>query len=96
MRERITPACAMPNKVAHHAESRNELQHLLDIEIAGALAAGELGTEHLRDGGRAISTMCTSLPQWLRIDGPSTPEQVAREYAAFALDILKRTTTPRA
>ncbi len=74
------------------AQSRNELQRMLDHEIADAIAAGELSTRHPRDAGRAISTMCTSLPQWFRLDGPSTPEQVAREYAAFALDLLKRTT----
>ena len=77
------------------AQSRNELQHMLDHEIVDAIAAGELTTRHPGDAGRAISTMCTSLPQWFRLDGPSTPEQVAREYAVFALDLLKRTTTPR-
>ncbi|MBJ8348304.1 helix-turn-helix domain-containing protein [Antrihabitans sp. YC2-6] len=80
-----------PDNRARITESRNELQHMLDREIDGAIAAGELGSRHPRDAGRAISTMCTSLPQWFRIDGPSTPEQIAREYADFALDLLRRT-----
>lgn len=79
-----------PANRARIAKSRNELQHMLDHEIASAIAAGALSTRHPRDAGRAISTMCTSLPQWFRIDGPSTPEQVAREYADFALDLLRR------
>jgi AcrR family transcriptional regulator len=80
-----------PDNRARIAQSRNDLQHMLDHEIAGAIGAGELDTRHPADAGRAISTMCTSLPQWFRIDGPSTPEQIAREYADFALDLLRRT-----
>ncbi|WP_109524535.1 MULTISPECIES: helix-turn-helix domain-containing protein [Nocardia] len=71
--------------------SRNEIQYLLDEEIAAAAAEGTLRTEHPRDAGRAIATMCTSLSQWFRIDGPSTPEQIAREYSEFALDLLRKT-----
>lgn len=71
--------------------SRNEIQYLLDEEIAAAVAEGTLRTEHPRDAGRAIATMCTSLSQWFRIDGPSTPEQIAREYSEFALDLLRKT-----
>ncbi|WP_405181451.1 TetR family transcriptional regulator [Nocardia sp. NBC_01377] len=71
--------------------SRNEIQYLLDEEIAAAVAEGTLRTERPRDAGRAIATMCTSLSQWFRIDGPSTPEQIAREYSEFALDLLRKT-----
>jgi AcrR family transcriptional regulator/DNA-binding XRE family transcriptional regulator len=71
--------------------SRNEIQYLLDDGIDAAVRSGDLGTPHPRDAGRAIATMCTSLPQWFRADGPSTPEQIATEYAEFALDLLGRT-----
>jgi len=70
--------------------SRNEIQYLLDEEIAAAGRDGYVDTDHPRDVGRAIVTMCTALPQWFRIGGPSTPEQIAREYADFALDMLRR------
>ncbi|MET7773319.1 helix-turn-helix domain-containing protein [Nocardia sp. NPDC005366] len=71
--------------------SRNAIQYLLDEEIASAVADGALRTRHPRDAGRAIATMCTSLSQWFHIDGPSTPEQIAREYSDFALDLLRKT-----
>ncbi|MGW6378284.1 TetR family transcriptional regulator [Rhodococcus sp. NPDC055112] len=71
-------------------DSRNRIQYLLDDEIDAAIAEGSLTTRHARDAGRAISTMCTSLPQWFRADGPSSPEQIAAEYAGFALDLLGR------
>ncbi|MFD1814828.1 TetR family transcriptional regulator [Rhodococcus gannanensis] len=73
--------------------SRNEIQYLLDDGIDAAVRSGDLSTPHPRDAGRAIATMCTSLPQWFRADGPSTPEQIATEYAEFALDLLGRTST---
>jgi hypothetical protein len=65
---------------------------VLDDEIAAAVEAGQLATANPRNAGRAISTistMCTSLPQWFPVDGPSTPEQIATEYAEFALDLLR-------
>jgi hypothetical protein len=79
---------------ARITKSRNELQHTLDSVIDAGVATGEFGVRHPRHAGRAISTMCTSLPQWYRPDGPSTPEQVAREYADFALDLLRRQARP--
>lgn len=70
------------------AASRNELQYLLDADIDAALTEAGLPTAHARAAGRAISTMCTSLPQWFRLDGPATPEQIATDYAGFALGLL--------
>ncbi|MFD4356702.1 TetR family transcriptional regulator [Nocardia sp. NPDC058518] len=68
--------------------SRNEIQYLLDAEIDAALAEAGRSTAHARDAGRAIATMCTALPQWFRLDGPSSPEQIATAYADFALGLL--------
>lgn len=72
------------------AKSRSDIQHLLDQEIAAAVKDGHIATAHPRDAGRAIATMCTSLAQWFRIDGSSSPEQIAREYADFALGMLRQ------
>ncbi|MGW6728434.1 TetR family transcriptional regulator [Nocardia sp. NPDC055029] len=68
--------------------SRNEIQYLLDEDIDTALTEENLSTAHARAAGRAIATMCTALPQWFRLDGPATPEQIATEYADFALGLL--------
>ncbi len=70
------------------AASRNELQYLLDADIDTALTEAGLPTAHAKAAGRAIATMCTSLPQWFRLDGPATPEQIATDYAGFALGLL--------
>ncbi len=71
-------------------ESRNEVQYMLADEIASAVAGGQLRTAHPRVAARAITTMCTSLPQWFRAEGSSSPEEIAAEYAEFALDLLRR------
>ncbi|MEU1980862.1 TetR family transcriptional regulator [Nocardia sp. NPDC019395] len=68
--------------------SRNALQYLLDEDIDAAVAEENLTASDARVAGRAIATMCTSLPQWFRLDGPATPEQIAAEYAGFALRLL--------
>ncbi|MFD5179971.1 TetR family transcriptional regulator [Nocardia sp. NPDC058379] len=68
--------------------SRNEIQYLLDADIDSALTEHQRSTEHARAAGRAIATMCTALPQWFRLDGPATPEQIATDYADFALGVL--------
>jgi AcrR family transcriptional regulator/transcriptional regulator with XRE-family HTH domain len=70
------------------ARLRTYVQELLDEQIAAAIAAGGLRVVHADDAGKAIATMCTSLAQWFHPDGPTTPEQIAREYSRFALGLL--------
>ncbi|MER7455109.1 TetR family transcriptional regulator [Nocardia beijingensis] len=67
---------------------RNDLQHLLDAEIAEGVDRGLFATASPRHAGRAISTMCTSLSQWYRDSGSSSPERIAADYAGFALGLL--------
>lgn len=68
---------------------RNEVQYVLDAVVAQAIEVGEFSTKHAHAAARSVSTMCTSLPTWFRIDGPSPPQEVAREYAQFALAIMR-------
>lgn len=70
---------------------RNDVQHLLDAAIDHAIADGALHTASPRHAGRAIATMCTSLAQWFRANGPDSPERIATEYARFALGLLGHT-----
>lgn len=67
---------------------RNTVQHLLDTEIAGGVAEGAFDTAGQHTAGRAIATMCTSLPQWFNLDGTVPPEAVAAEYSRFAIAVL--------
>lgn len=79
------------------AASRNQLQHTLDaaIDRAERECAVEIAdVRHRRIAGRAITTMCTSLPQWFNADGPATPEETARTYADFAVSLLTEPRSP--
>ncbi|MGV0737556.1 TetR family transcriptional regulator [Mycobacterium syngnathidarum] len=69
-------------------QSRDRMQYVLDEAIEQASLDGYLHTDHARAAGRAITTMCTSLPQWFRSGGPLTAEDVASAYVEFALFML--------
>lgn len=76
------------------AARRSALQRLIDAEIDAALAAGLATTTTPRETGRAIATMCTSLPQWFTLDGATSPQQIAQEYAQLALRMIGAATGP--
>ncbi|MEV5650985.1 TetR family transcriptional regulator [Nocardia sp. NPDC052254] len=77
-----------PANRARIAASRNEIQYLLDEAIDAALVESELPQADARTAGRAVATMCTALPQWFRLDGPTSPEHIATRYAEFTLRLL--------
>ncbi|QZA08041.1 TetR family transcriptional regulator [Mycolicibacter heraklionensis] len=79
------------------ADSRNQLQHTLDAGIDRAARERDVDVADVLDrriAGRAITTMCTSLPQWFNADGPATPEETARTYADFAVSLLSKPRGP--
>jgi AcrR family transcriptional regulator/DNA-binding XRE family transcriptional regulator len=78
-----------PGDHTHIASRRNEIQYALDEQVSLAIADGSFRTAHPHDAGRAVATMCTSLPQWFSAAGPSSPENIATEYAQFALDMMR-------
>ncbi|MGU3502350.1 helix-turn-helix domain-containing protein [Mycobacterium sp. C31M] len=71
------------------AESRNALQRTVDEAIDRAIAENQWETVEPRAAGRAIATMCTSLPQWFRETGPETPEHIAATYSGLAIAMLR-------
>jgi AcrR family transcriptional regulator len=80
------------------AESRNRVQHILDAAIDRVADDGDpvLGdAADRRIAGRAIATMCTSLPQWFNAAGPATPEETAHAYAEFAVSLLTKQNVNR-
>jgi AcrR family transcriptional regulator/transcriptional regulator with XRE-family HTH domain len=81
-----------PPDRARIAARRSSIQHLIDAEIAAALRDGTATTTMPLETGRAIATMCTSLPQWFDVEGPTTPQQVATAYAELALHMVGATT----
>ena len=78
-----------PVQRARIASLRNEIQYLMDEQVQQARKLGLLKAQDWHDAGRAVSTMCTSLPQWFKLGGASSPEQIAQEYARFALGMMQ-------
>ena len=78
---------------------RDDVQHLLDTEIAAAITAGDLAVNYRRDAGKAIATMCTALVQWFQADGLTTPSRSPRNphslHCAFWIQRHARASIPR-
>lgn len=70
------------------ASRRASIQHMIDAEIDHSIAVGEAATVLPREVGRAIATMCTSLPQWHNPHGATPAPAIATEYAALALRMI--------
>ena len=63
-------------------------QRVVDGEVEAGVRAGVFTTRMPHQAARAVSTMCTSLAQWFRADGPHTAEEVAAQYVELALDLV--------
>lgn len=70
------------------ATRRSRLQHLIDDDIMQAISADRASCPRPLETGRAIATMCTSLPQWFDVDGPTPAHTVAKEYADIAIRMI--------
>ncbi|MCW4354537.1 TetR family transcriptional regulator [Hoyosella sp. YIM 151337] len=78
-----------PPDLGRITQMRAYIQHLLEEEALTAIAAGEFWSRNPQNATRAISTMCTSLAQWYRSDGPMPAGQIAAQYAAYAVAIMR-------
>ena len=76
------------------AELRTMQQRMVDHEVNEAARQGRFRSDHPHEASRAVVTMCTALPTWWRPDGPFGPEDVARQYVGFALDLMRARPTP--
>jgi AcrR family transcriptional regulator/transcriptional regulator with XRE-family HTH domain len=74
------------------AARRSAIQHLIDREIRSAVSDGSAHCSKPLEIGRAIVTMCTSLPQWFDPSGPTSALDIAREYATLALRMIGAAT----
>lgn len=78
------------------AAARREVQRMVDDEVERGVRRGDFRTPRPKDAARAVVTLCTALPQWFRVPGPSTAEQVAAQYVEFALDLVRYVGGPDA
>jgi AcrR family transcriptional regulator len=67
---------------------RREHEHALRDIISDGVAAGRFAIDSPALGSFAIREMCVSIARWFNDEGPIKPDQVAREYTEFALNIV--------
>jgi AcrR family transcriptional regulator len=65
---------------------RDELETELHGIIADGITQGAFTTPYPVETGRAVLTMCHSVPRWFNPDGPLTPQQLARRYVTIVLN----------
>ncbi|MEQ3552674.1 TetR family transcriptional regulator [Pseudonocardia nematodicida] len=78
----------------HVAIMRTRQQRRVDHEVEAATAAGRFRHDHPREAARAVVTMCTSLAAWYRHSGRYGPEEIARQYVGFGIDLMTGTSAP--
>lgn len=70
-------------------ERRREHERAVRAVIIRGIERGEFAAGNAALASFAILEMSVSIARWFREDGPQTAEQVADEYAEFALRIVK-------
>jgi AcrR family transcriptional regulator/transcriptional regulator with XRE-family HTH domain len=70
------------------ADRRMVQQHMIDEEALAAAAVGDFRTPYPKEAARAVVTMCTSIAQWFKPDGPLTPEDLVEQYVDFAVNVM--------
>jgi AcrR family transcriptional regulator len=70
------------------ATQRDDVQRLLDTQIFAAMRVGDPKVPYPKELGRAVTSMCTSVAQWYRPEGTSSPEMIAARYGQFARGLL--------
>lgn len=68
---------------------RRAIQSRLDTAAVAAVADGTFATGDPRETARAVATMCMALPQWFSPGGSTGAEDVARDYARYALAMMR-------
>lgn len=70
-------------------ERRRQHERAVRADIVEGIRRGEFSVGDAALASRAILEMSVSIARWFRTDGPRTAEQVADEFAEFALRIVR-------
>jgi Tetracyclin repressor-like, C-terminal domain len=70
------------------ASMRTAQQRMIDHEVDQAVRFGRFRADHPHEAARAVVTMHRTA-RMVAPAGPLAPEQVARQYVGFALDLMR-------
>lgn len=68
--------------------ARDTTQALFAQVVDAGVASGAFTTAHPRGAVRALVLLCSAMATWYRPDGSRTPDELADEQAALALDLV--------
>lgn len=74
-----------PDFMAAHLAERDNYEHIFRRMFEEGVASGEFLEQDADLATKAILGMCNSVVRWYRPGGAHTPEQIASEFAHFAV-----------
>ncbi len=77
-----------PENRARYVALRDRLEATLGEIIERGVAAGDFTTESPEEARRMVLTACNAVARWYRLDGPMSPQEMARRYVAISLGAL--------
>ncbi|MGF0130114.1 MULTISPECIES: TetR/AcrR family transcriptional regulator [Dietzia] len=73
-----------PEVRAHHVGQRDAQQKMIEDAIRAGVESGDFACEFPEDAARAIASLCVSIANWYRPDGPLSADDVVCRHVEFA------------
>ncbi|OAH63947.1 TetR/AcrR family transcriptional regulator [Dietzia sp. CH92] len=73
-----------PEVRAHHVAQRDAQQAMIEDAIRAGVESGDFSCEYPEDAARAIASLCVSIANWYRPDGPLSADDVVCRHVEFA------------
>ena len=73
-----------PEVRAHHVGQRDAQQKMIEDAIRAGVESGDFACEVPEDAARAIASLCVSIANWYRPDGPLSADDVVCRHVEFA------------
>lgn len=78
-----------PEHRTAHVERRDRQQAVVDKIVTRGCVDGVFHIGRAKEAARAITTLCVSVAQWYRADGPLSPDELAAEYVGLVQGMVR-------
>ncbi len=83
-------ARGLTGEAAQRVRTRGRaVAHLFKAQVLHGCASGAFGTQNPEEAALAVQDMCVGLARWFTEGGRLNAEQIAAEYAEFALNLVE-------
>ncbi|TDD88528.1 TetR family transcriptional regulator [Actinomadura rubrisoli] len=70
--------------------ARDRLEAIFENIVQEGVRAGEFHTPYPDDVARNLLSMCAGIAEWYRPDGPMTRDQIAEQFAHYAVRLVEQ------